>query len=114
VIEFVTEHIIHRFGISQTLTTDQVTSFMSIEVREFVESNRVKLFISSPYYAQATGHAELSNRTLISIIKKKISDHPRHCLKFLSEALWDHRISKHRATKVSPFELMYGHECYQI
>ena len=65
-----TEHIIHRFGISQTLTTDQGTSFMSIEVREFDESNRVKLFISSLYYAQATGHAELSNRTLISIIKK--------------------------------------------
>jgi hypothetical protein len=28
----------------------------------------------------------------------------------LSEALWAHRISKHRATKVSPFELVYGHE----
>jgi hypothetical protein len=51
---------------------------MSIEVREFVESNRVKLFISSPYYAQTTGHAKLSNKTLISIIKKKIYDHPTH------------------------------------
>jgi hypothetical protein len=29
VIEFITEHIIHRFGILQTLTTDQGTSFMS-------------------------------------------------------------------------------------
>jgi hypothetical protein len=28
----------------------------------------------------------------------------------LSEALWAHRISKHSATKVSPFELVYGHE----
>jgi hypothetical protein len=28
----------------------------------------------------------------------------------LSEALWDHRISKHSATKVSPFELVYGQE----
>jgi hypothetical protein len=27
----------------------------------------------------------------------------------LFEALWAHRISKHRATKVSPFELVYGH-----
>jgi hypothetical protein len=30
--------------------------------------------------------------------------------KILFEALWAHRISKHRATKVSPFELVYGHE----
>jgi hypothetical protein len=29
VIEFVTEHFIHRFSIPQTLTTDQGTSFMS-------------------------------------------------------------------------------------
>jgi hypothetical protein len=36
VIEFITEHIIHRFGIPQTLTTDQGTSFMSKEVREFL------------------------------------------------------------------------------
>jgi hypothetical protein len=28
----------------------------------------------------------------------------------LSEALWAHRISKHHATKVSPFELVYGQE----
>jgi hypothetical protein len=28
----------------------------------------------------------------------------------LSEAFWAHRISKHSATKVSPFELVYGQE----
>jgi hypothetical protein len=28
----------------------------------------------------------------------------------LYKALWAHRISKHRATKVSPFELVYGQE----
>jgi hypothetical protein len=53
---------------------------------------------------------ESSNRTLISFIKKKIFDHPMHWHKVLSEALWAHRISKHHATKVSPFELVYGHE----
>jgi hypothetical protein len=47
---------------------------------------------------------------LISLIKKKISDHPKHLNKVLSEALWAHRISKHCATKVSSFELVYGQE----
>jgi hypothetical protein len=28
----------------------------------------------------------------------------------LLEALWAHRISKHSATKVTPFELVYGQE----
>jgi hypothetical protein len=44
------------------------------------------------------------------MIKKKISDHPKHWHKILFEALWAHRISKHSATKVSPFELVYGQE----
>ena len=34
VIEFITEHIIHRFGIPQTLTMDQGSSFISKEVRD--------------------------------------------------------------------------------
>ena len=38
VIEFITEHIIHRFGIPQTLIMDQGSSFISKEVREFAES----------------------------------------------------------------------------
>ena len=38
VIEFITEHIIHRFGIPQTLTMDQGSSFISKEVHDFAES----------------------------------------------------------------------------
>jgi transposase InsO family protein len=78
VTEFITEHIIHRFGIPQTLTTDQGASFMSKEVREFAELYRIKMLNSSPYYAQANGQTKSSNRTLISLIKKKISNNPRH------------------------------------
>jgi hypothetical protein len=110
VIEFITEHIIHRLDILQTLITNQGASFMSKEVREFAELYRIKLLNSSPYYAQANGQDESSNRTFINLIKKKISDNPKHWHKILSEALWAHRISTHRATKVSPFELVYGQE----
>jgi hypothetical protein len=110
VIEFITEHIIHRFGIPQTLTIDQGTSFMSEEVRDFAELYKIKLLKSSPYYAQANGQAESSNKTLIKLIKKKIEENPRRWHEVLSEALWAHRISRHGAIKVTPFELVYGQE----
>ena len=74
IIEFIAEHIIHRFGIPQTLTMDQETSFVSGQVREFVESYMIKLLNSSPYYVQANGQAESSNKTLTKLIKKKIED----------------------------------------
>ena len=55
VIDFITKHIIHRFGIPQTLTIDQGSSFISKEVRAFVESYKIKFLNSSLYYAQANG-----------------------------------------------------------
>ena len=110
VIEFITEHIIHRFGIPQTLTTDQGSSFISKEVRDFAESYKIKILNSSPYYAQVNGQAESSNKILIKLIKKKIEENPRRWHEVLSEALWAHRISGHGATKVTLFELVYGQE----
>ena len=52
-VESITEHIIHRFSIPQTLMTDQGSSFISKEVRAFAESYKIKLLNSSPYYVQA-------------------------------------------------------------
>ena len=109
-IEFITEHIIHRFGIPQTLTTDQGSSFISNEVRMFIESYKIMLLNSSPYYAQANGHAESSNKILIKLIKKKIEENPKRWHEVLSEALWAHHISRHGATKVTPFEHVYVQE----
>jgi hypothetical protein len=90
----------------KTLTTDQGSSFVFHQVREFAESLKIKLLSSSPYYAQA----ESNNKTLIKLIKKKIEENPKRWHEVLSEALWAHRISKHNATKVTHFELVYGQE----
>jgi ABC-type enterochelin transport system permease subunit len=70
VIEFIIEYIIYRFGISQTLSTNQVTSCMFIQVREFVESYKIKLLNSSPCYDQVNDQVEYTNKTLIKLIKK--------------------------------------------
>ena len=83
VVEFITENIIHRFGIPQTLTTDQGSSFISKKVCDFAESYKIKILNSSPYSAQA----ESSNKILIKLIKKKIEEDPRRWHEVLSEAL---------------------------
>jgi transposase InsO family protein len=108
VISFVQEHIIYCFGIPQTLRTDQGTSFMSHQFKEFATSLKIKVLNSSPYYTQANGQAESSNKTMLKIIKKKIDGNPRKWHEVLSEALWAHKMSRHGATRVMPFELVYG------
>jgi hypothetical protein len=104
VINFVQQHIIYRFGVPQG------PSFMSHQFREFMESMNIKLLNSSPYYAQANGQVEASNKVLINIIKKRIIDNPKRWLEKLSEALWAHRTSRHGDTKVTLFKLIYGQE----
>ena len=59
-IQFVKEYIIYRFGVPQTITTDQGSIFVSDEFVQFAESMEIKLLNSSPYYAQANGQAEAS------------------------------------------------------
>ena len=76
----------------------------------FAESYKIKLLNSSPYYAQANVHAESSNKISIKLVKNKIEENSKRWHEVLSEALWAHRISRHGATKVTPFELVYGQE----
>jgi hypothetical protein len=63
-----------------------------------------------PYYAQANGQAESSNKTLIKLLKKKIEENPQKVAWSLVRSIVGHHISKHSATKVTPFELVYGQE----
>jgi transposase InsO family protein len=92
VINFIKEHVIHRFGIPQTITTDGGWVFISEEFRKFTTGVGIKLIRSSPYYAQANGQAGVSNQSLIKLIKRKIDEHPRHCHEVLLEQQKFHHI----------------------
>jgi transposase InsO family protein len=61
VINFVKEHVIHRFRIPQIITTDAGSVFILEEFKKFAANMGIKLIRSSPYYAQANGQAEASN-----------------------------------------------------
>ena len=109
-IDFVKEHIVYRFGIPQTITTDQGTLFTSGEFDEFAIGMGIKVLNSSPYYAQANGQVEASNKGIIKLIKHKIEKNPRWWHTVLNEAIWSYRMACHGATKVSPYELVYRHD----
>ena len=44
------------------------------------------------------------------MIKRKIDEQPKKWHTTLNEALWAYRMACHGATKVSPYQLVYGHE----
>jgi hypothetical protein len=110
VIHFVKEHIIYRFGIPQTITTDQGSVFVAEEFQKFAKEMGITLIQSSSYYAQANGQAEASNKSLIKLIKRKTEEYPKQWHDRLAEALWAYRMSCHGATQCTPYQLVYGQE----
>ena len=86
-IEFVKEHIFYRFGTPHIITTDQGSMFISQEFGEFAASMGIKLLNSSPYYAQAKGQTEASNKGIIKLIKRKIEEQPKRWHTTLNEAV---------------------------
>jgi hypothetical protein len=109
-IDFVNEHIVYRFGIPQTITTDQGSQFTSGEFEEYANSLGIKLLNPSPYYAQVNGQTEATNKGIIKLIKCKIDESPKRWHTVLNEALWAYRMACHGATTVSPSQLVYGHD----
>ena len=72
IIDFIEEHIVHRFGIPQSITTNQGTMFIGKKVMEYAKSRDIKMLSSTPYYAQANRQVEVTNKILIALIKKHI------------------------------------------
>jgi hypothetical protein len=110
VIGFITEHIIHRFGIPQTLPRIKVLHLWLKRCVIFLIPMVLSCSIHLYIMVKANGQAECNTKTLIKLIKTKIEDNPKRLHEVLSEALWAHRISRHCATKVTLFELAYGQE----
>jgi len=84
--------------------------FTKGEFDEFAIGMGIKVLNSSPYYAQANGQAEASNKGIINLIKQKIEENPKKWHTLLNEALWSYRMACHGSTKVPPYQLVYGHD----
>ena len=108
VIGFIKD-LIHRFGIPQTITVDYGTVFDGKMVKSFVAEFGISLVNSTPYYAQANGQAEASNKSLKKGILKGVDDNPRDWHNLLLDVLWAYRTSPRSSTGVTPYALVYGH-----
>ena len=73
----------------------------------FAKDYGIQLIKSTPFYAQANGQVEDSNKVLIRILEKILEDNLRDWHKILSETLWAYRTSKRDSIGVSPYSLTY-------
>ena len=50
---------------------------MGNETLAFADNRGIKILNSTPYYAQANGQAEATNKIVINIIEKMVKENPR-------------------------------------
>jgi hypothetical protein len=74
VISFLNSNIITRFGIPDCLVFDNASYFLSLEMSDFALEKGIKLKYSASYYPQGNGLAESTNKNLIKIIKRTVSE----------------------------------------
>lgn len=107
-IDFIQKHIIYRFGIPETIITDQRSIFTGRKMQEFAKEMGFKQLTSTPYYAQAKGQVEAANKVIIGLIKKHVGKKLRNWHKTLDHILWACRTSPKEATNSTPFRLTFG------
>ncbi|XP_062021144.1 uncharacterized protein LOC133737640 [Rosa rugosa] len=110
VITFIKQEIVHRFGVPETIVADRGSVFISDAVHSTAKDLGIQMIHSTPYYPKANGQAEASNKVVINVLKRMITDKPRDWHNILSETLWALRTSKRAATSTTPFALTYGHD----
>ena len=71
---FVWKNIICRFGIPLTIISDNGRQFDSQGFRDFCSGLGIKNQYSSPRHPQANGQTEVTNQTLVRIIKTKLDE----------------------------------------
>ncbi|XP_043699922.1 uncharacterized protein LOC122650587 [Telopea speciosissima] len=76
VIQFLKSHIIHRFGLPETVKCDNGSVFVGDEVVAFAAELGITFTHSTSYYVQGNGQAEASNKILKGCLAKVVDDNP--------------------------------------
>ena len=105
---FVWRNIICRYGIPRVLVLDNGKQFDNSAFRDFCSELGIKNHYSSPAHPQANGQVEVTNRTLLKIIKTRLEGAKGIWPDELPSILWAYRTTARTPTGETPFRLTYG------
>ena len=101
--------IFARFGVPQSLRTDNGPQFVSEEFTSFLKEHGIEHRRTTPLWPQANGEVERQNRTLLKALRiAKVEG--RDWKKELNRFLMAYRSTPQTTTNASPYFLMFGRE----
>ena len=89
------------------LVFDNGNEFNNSTFKDFYSELGIKNHFSSPTHPQANGHVEVTNRSLLKIIKTQLEGAKGIWLDKLPSVLWAYRTTARTPTRETPFRLAY-------
>ena len=105
---FVWRNIIYSYGILRVLVFDNGKQFDNNAFRDFCSKLGIKNHHSSLAHPQANGQVEVTNRSLLKIIKTPLEGVKSIWPDELPSILWEYRTTARKPIGETPFRLAYG------
>jgi transposase InsO family protein len=112
-VSFFTD-IIHRFGVPNSIITDNGSQFAGRKFQEFCDNHHICVDWAAVAHPQTNGQVERANDMILQGLKSRIfyrlNKSGRKWLQELPSVIWSLRTTPIRATGLTPFFLVYGVE----
>ncbi|PKA48202.1 hypothetical protein AXF42_Ash021657 [Apostasia shenzhenica] len=105
---FLWANIVCRYGIPMVIITDNGTPFANQKVHDFCEEHPINLKYASVWHPHTNGQAEVANKNILNILKKRLDDAKTSWPEELPGALWAYNTAPAEVTQESPFSLSFG------
>jgi transposase InsO family protein len=107
-------NIIHRFGVPNSIITDNGTQFTGRKFLDFCEDHHIRVDWAAVAHPMTNGQVERANNMILQGLKPRIyndlNKFGRRWMKELPSVVWSLRTTPSRATGFTPFFLVYGAE----
>jgi transposase InsO family protein len=107
-------NIIHRFGVPNSIITDNGTQFTGRKFLEFCEDHHICVDWAAVAHPMTNGQVERANDMILQGLKPRIyndlNKFGKRWMKELPSVVWSLRTMQSRATGFTPFFLVYGAE----
>ena len=100
-----------RYGVPEEISSDGGPPFNSNEYKRFLERWNVEIRLSSAYYAQSNGRAEVAVKTVKRLLLGNLNPITGEVdTEQAARALLAHRNTPSQNSHISPSEMLYGHK----
>ena len=107
---FMWQNIVTRFGVPNTLISDNGLQFDSKAFRRYCCDLGIKNRYSTPSYPQSNGKVEATNKVVVDGLKKRIEKAKGRWVDKLPYVLWTYHTTPRRSIRETPFSMTYGSE----